>query len=83
VPVDVDAIAFWVVYDAEQAALEVQDYQQAVILAAQSALRDAIGKHDLAELIQSARSWAPGSRRRSTGRCTTGGSRCSRWRSAT
>ena len=53
VPVDVDAIAFWVVYDAERAALEVQDYQQAVTLAAQTALRDAIGKHDLAELIQS------------------------------
>jgi regulator of protease activity HflC (stomatin/prohibitin superfamily) len=53
VPVDVDAIAFWVVYDAERAALEVQDYEQAVTLAAQTALRDAIGKHDLAELIQS------------------------------
>ena len=52
-PVDVDAIAFWVVYDAERAALEVQDYNEAVILAAQTALRDAIGKHDLAELIQS------------------------------
>jgi regulator of protease activity HflC (stomatin/prohibitin superfamily) len=55
VPVDVDAIAFWVVYDAERAALEVQDYNEAVILAAQTALRDAIGKHDLAELIQSRR----------------------------
>lgn len=55
VPVDVDAIAFWVVYDAERAALEVQDYRQAVVLAAQTALRDAIGKHDLAELIQSRR----------------------------
>jgi hypothetical protein len=53
VPVDVDAIAFWVVHDAERAALEVQDYQEAVILAAQTGLRDAIGKHDLAELIQS------------------------------
>jgi hypothetical protein len=53
VPVDVDAIAFWVVYDAERAALEVQDYREAVILAAQTALRDTIGKHDLAELIQS------------------------------
>lgn len=53
VPVDVDAIAFWVVYDVERAALEVQDYVQAVTLAAQTALRDAIGKHDLAELIQS------------------------------
>lgn len=53
VPVNVDAIAFWVVKDAERAALEVQDYGEAVILSAQTALRDAIGKHDLAELIQS------------------------------
>jgi regulator of protease activity HflC (stomatin/prohibitin superfamily) len=55
VPVNVDAIAFWIVYDAERAALEVQRYYQAVVLAAQTALRDAIGKHDLAELIQSRR----------------------------
>lgn len=53
VPVNVDAIAFWIVYDAERAALEVQQYEVAVVLAAQTALRDAIGKHDLAELIQS------------------------------
>ena len=53
VPVNVDAICFWIVYDAERAALEVQHYVQAVVLAAQTALRDAIGKHDLAELIQS------------------------------
>jgi regulator of protease activity HflC (stomatin/prohibitin superfamily) len=53
VPVNVDAIAFWVVRNAERAALEVQDYDEAVILSAQTALRDAIGKHDLAELIQS------------------------------
>jgi regulator of protease activity HflC (stomatin/prohibitin superfamily) len=53
VPVNVDAIAFWIVRDAERAALEVQDYDEAVILSAQTQLRDAIGKHDLAELIQS------------------------------
>lgn len=53
VPVNVDAIAFWVAHDPERAALAVQDYGRAVILAAQTALRDAIGKHDLAELIQS------------------------------
>lgn len=53
VPVNVDAIAFWIVRDAERAALEIQDYDEAVILSAQTALRDAIGKHDLAELIQS------------------------------
>jgi regulator of protease activity HflC (stomatin/prohibitin superfamily) len=52
VPVNVDAIAFWVVRDAERAALEVQDYDEAVTLSAQTALRDAIGKHDLAEMIQ-------------------------------
>jgi regulator of protease activity HflC (stomatin/prohibitin superfamily) len=53
VPVNVDAIAFWIVRDAERAVLEVQDYNEAVILSAQTQLRDAIGKHDLAELIQS------------------------------
>jgi regulator of protease activity HflC (stomatin/prohibitin superfamily) len=53
VPVNVDAIAFWIVRDAERAALEVQDYNEAVVLSAQTQLRDAIGKHDLAELIQS------------------------------
>jgi regulator of protease activity HflC (stomatin/prohibitin superfamily) len=53
VPVNVDAIAFWIVRDAERAALEVQDYNEAVILSAQTQLRDAIGKHDLTELIQS------------------------------
>ena len=53
VPVNVDAIAFWIVRNAERAALEVQDYDEAVILSAQTQLRDAIGKHDLAELIQS------------------------------
>jgi hypothetical protein len=53
VPVNVDAIAFWIVRDAERAALEVQDYDEAVVLSAQTALRDAIGKHDLGELIQS------------------------------
>ena len=53
VPVNVDAIAFWIVRDPERAALEVQDYNEAVILSAQTQLRDASGKHDLTELIQS------------------------------
>ena len=52
VPVNVDAIAFWIVGDVSKAALEVQDFEHSVIVAAQTALRDAIGKHDLAELIQ-------------------------------
>ncbi len=63
VPVNVDAIAFWIVFDAERAALEVQQYEQAVVLAAQTALRDAIGKHDLAELIQSRKELGEGLQR--------------------
>jgi len=63
VPVNVDAIAFWIVFDAERAALEVQWYEQAVVLAAQTALRDAIGKHDLAELIQSRKELGEGLQR--------------------
>jgi regulator of protease activity HflC (stomatin/prohibitin superfamily) len=51
VPVSVDAIAFWMVWDAEKAVLEVERYEEAVILSAQTALRNAIGKHDLAELL--------------------------------
>jgi len=51
VPVNVDAIAFWVVWDAEKSVLEVEDYVNAVILSAQTALRDAIGKHELAALV--------------------------------
>jgi regulator of protease activity HflC (stomatin/prohibitin superfamily) len=51
VPVNVDAIAFWMVWDAEKAVLEVEDFIDAVILSAQTGLRDAIGKTELAELL--------------------------------
>lgn len=51
VPVNVDAIAFWMVWDAEKAVLEVADYVAAVTLSAQTGLRDSIGKHDLAEML--------------------------------
>jgi len=51
VPVDVDAIAFWMVWDAEKSVLEVEQYIEAVVLSAQTALRNAIGKHSLAELL--------------------------------
>lgn len=51
VPVSVDAIAFWMIWDAEKAVLEVEEYGKAVILSAQTALRNAIGKHDLAHLL--------------------------------
>ena len=51
VPVNVDAIVFWTVWDAEKAVLEVQSFFDAVFLASQTALREAIGRHDLAEMI--------------------------------
>jgi regulator of protease activity HflC (stomatin/prohibitin superfamily) len=52
VPVNVDAVLFWMVYDPEKAALEVQEYPQAVSWAAQTALRDIIGRTYLAELLR-------------------------------
>ena len=52
VPVNVDAILYWLVWDAEKSALEVQDYESAVEFMALTALRDIIGKHDLADLLQ-------------------------------
>jgi regulator of protease activity HflC (stomatin/prohibitin superfamily) len=51
VPVDVDAVMFWLVYDAKKAALEVEKLESAVTWAAQTALRDLIGKTDLAQLL--------------------------------
>ncbi len=51
VPVDVDAVLFWVVWDAEKAALEVKDYQSALAWAAQTALRDIIGRMMLADIL--------------------------------
>ena len=52
VPVNVDAVLFWMVYDPEKAALEVQDYTQAVSWAAQTALRDIIGRTSLTDLLR-------------------------------
>ena len=51
VPVDVDAVLFWVVWDAKKAALEVADYRAAITWAAQTALRDIIGKMMLADIL--------------------------------
>lgn len=52
VPVNVDAVLFWVVYDPEKAALEVQHYSAAVSWAAQTALRDIIGRTSLSDLLR-------------------------------
>ena len=51
VPVNVDAIVFWTVWDAKKSILEVSDYIDAVLFGAQTALRESIGKHMLAEMI--------------------------------
>lgn len=51
VPVSVDAIIFWLVWNAEKAILEVEDFTQAIALGSQTALRESIGRHQLAEMI--------------------------------
>jgi regulator of protease activity HflC (stomatin/prohibitin superfamily) len=51
VPVDVDAVLFWVIWDAEKAALEVNDYRAAIAWAAQTALREIIGQSMLADIL--------------------------------
>ena len=52
VPVNVDAVVYWTVWDVEKAALEVQDYSTAIAYVAQTGLQDIIGKYGLAELLQ-------------------------------
>src|SRR5438105_2053041 len=51
VPTDVDAIVFWVVWNAEKCVLEVQSFQDAVMMSAQTALRESIGRHELSQMI--------------------------------
>jgi regulator of protease activity HflC (stomatin/prohibitin superfamily) len=51
VPVNVDAVVYWTVWDVEKAALEVQDYENAIAFISQTGLRDTIGKHELADLL--------------------------------
>jgi len=51
VPVNVDAIVFWLVWNAEKCLLEVSDFQTAIGLSAQTALRESIGRHELAQMI--------------------------------
>src|SRR5215203_2316517 len=51
VPVNVDAIVFWVVWNAEKCILEVEDFTVAIALSAQTALRESIGRHELAQMI--------------------------------
>ena len=83
VPVNVDAIVFWMVHDAERAALEIADYNSAVQRVAQTSLREMIGSSVLSELLSDRKE----SRRRPEGsdrrrRPRNGASPSIRWRSA-
>jgi regulator of protease activity HflC (stomatin/prohibitin superfamily) len=51
VPVNVDAIVFWMVWNAEKAILEVENFVEAINMSAQTALRESIGRHELAQMI--------------------------------
>ena len=51
VPVNVDAIVFWMVWNAEKSILEVENFIEAITLSAQTALRESIGRHELAQMI--------------------------------
>jgi len=51
VPVNVDAIIFWMVWNAEKSILEVQDYTSAINMSAQTALRESIGRHELHQMV--------------------------------
>src|SRR4051812_42649723 len=51
VPVNVDAIVFWLIWNAEKSILEVQDFTQAIMMSAQTALRESIGRHELHQMV--------------------------------
>jgi regulator of protease activity HflC (stomatin/prohibitin superfamily) len=51
VPVNVDAIVFWLVWNAEKSILEVENFNEAINMSAQTALRESIGRHELAQMI--------------------------------
>src|SRR5579883_3266788 len=51
VPVNVDAIVFWLVWNAEKSILEVEDFVQAITMSAQTGLRESIGRHELGQMI--------------------------------
>ena len=78
VPVNVDAIVFWVVWNAEKSILEVANFAEAVSLGAQTALRECIGRHELAQLLTERETPARLCRRFWMRRRIRGASRCSR-----
>jgi regulator of protease activity HflC (stomatin/prohibitin superfamily) len=51
VTVNVDAFAFWLVWDPQKAALEVENYEEAVVLASKAAMRKAVSRNDLSTVL--------------------------------
>ena len=51
VPVNVDAIVFWLVWNAEKSILEVENFVDAIMMSAQTGLRESIGRHSLAQML--------------------------------
>src|SRR3954471_7303132 len=51
VPVNVDAIVFWLVWNAEKSILEVEDFVEAISMSAQTGLRESIGRHELSQMV--------------------------------
>ena len=80
---NVDAVLFWMVHDAQRAALEVQDYSQAVSWAAQTALRDIIGRTALTDLLRGRERIETELQQLIDARSNPWASRCSRSRCAT
>jgi regulator of protease activity HflC (stomatin/prohibitin superfamily) len=82
VPVNVDAIVFWMVWNAEKSILEVQDFAQAIEFSAQTALRESIGRHELHQMVAERELMGKELQRILDEKTTGWGSRCSRWRFA-
>ena len=83
VPVNVDAIVFWMVWNAEKSILEVQDFAQAILLSAQTALRESIGRHELHQMVAEREMLGRELQRILDEKTNPGASPCNRWRSAT
>ena len=83
VPVNVDAIVFWMVWNAEKTILEVEDYVQAITMSAQTGLRESIGRHELSQMITERESLGRELQRILDKKQTHGASRFSRWKFAT
>jgi hypothetical protein len=83
VTVTVDALCFWLVWDPQKAILELENYQEAVILASKTALRDSVSSHDLSTFLERGDLIEKQIREEVDRKTTEWGSRCSTSRSRT